>query len=329
MRRSLLVAAGALSVALLAGCGGSGGTTVAGGRLTILLDSRPNAVHSGLYLARRRGYDEANGVRIRIRKPGPGADALKQINSGRADAAILGIHDLGRARARGADLVAIMALVQRPLAAVIARPGIESPRDLEGERVGVSGRPGDDAVLESVVRGGGGDPERVRRTRIGSDAVQALIAGRVAAATAFWSAEGVSLERRRPGFRQFRVDDFGAPAYPELVLVTSRSNLEERRGDLEAAVHAMQRGYEEVIADPESAVQIMLDAERGLDQARLAAELTAVAPTFEAGSTDVGKLDLGRLRAWVRWDVEFGVLEKPIDVEAAFDRTLAGGSGRG
>ena len=64
---------------------------------------------------------------------------------------MLDIHDLALARERGRDLVGVMAFVQTPLAAVLASPGIRTPRDLEGRRIGVSDRAGDDAVLRSIV----------------------------------------------------------------------------------------------------------------------------------------------------------------------------------
>src|SRR5918998_219051 len=120
---------------------------------------------------------------------------------------------------QGRDVVGVMALVQRPLAAVIAQGDVRSPKELEGRRAGVAGLPSDTAVLRSVVEGAGGNPERVDQVTIGFNAVPALLGRRVAAATAFWNAEGVALrERGGPDrFREFRVDDYGAPSYPELV----------------------------------------------------------------------------------------------------------------
>jgi putative hydroxymethylpyrimidine transport system substrate-binding protein len=308
--------------AVAAGCGSTTGQDRPGEEATLLLDFTPNAVHAGLYMATERGYDEAEGVELEIRKPGASTDALKLLQSRRADMAILDIHDLGLARQAGRDIVGVMAFVQRPLAAVLAQPSIRSPADLEGERAGVSGLPSDEAVLRSVVADDGGDPERVRTTTIGFQAVKALLARRVAGATAFWNVEGVALRKQRPGIREFRVDDYGAPRYPELVLCVTRATLEDDEPVVRATIRALQRGYGEVQRDPESAVATMVSAEEGLDPEALAAQLDAVAPAFTAGAPAFGALRPSTLREWAAWDVEFGILDEQLDVQRAFDTTL-------
>ena len=88
--------------------------------------------------------------------------------------------------------------------------------------MGVTGLPSDDAVLDSVLEADGADPDAVDRVTIGFNAVASLAAGRVDAATAFWNAEGLELRRRGIPADAFRVDQYGAARYPELVLVTSR-----------------------------------------------------------------------------------------------------------
>jgi ABC-type nitrate/sulfonate/bicarbonate transport system substrate-binding protein len=281
-------------------------------------------VHAGIYLATARGFDDAEGVQLEVRAPSASTDALRLLQGGRADMAILDIHDLGLARQEGADLVGVMAVVQRPLAALLAQPEIKRPRDLEARRVGVSGLPSDVAVLRSVVAGDGGDPERVRTTTIGFEAVRALLGGGVAGATAFWNVEGVALREQRPGMNEFRVDDYGAPAYPELVLCVTRRALDERRPVIEATIRALQRGYVQAQNDPESAVTALVEAESGLDREAAQAQLDAVAPAFTAGARGYGELQADVLRAWADWDVEFGILEERPDVRRAFDTSLVG-----
>ena len=61
---------------------------------------------------------------------------------------------------------------------------------------------------------------------IGFNAVASLAAGKVDAATGFWNAEGVALREQGVPIRIFKVDEYGAPPYPELVLVASRKTLD-------------------------------------------------------------------------------------------------------
>jgi ABC-type nitrate/sulfonate/bicarbonate transport system substrate-binding protein len=310
--------------ALLAGCGGTTGSDRPNQEASLLLDFTPNGVHAGIYLATSRGYDDAEGVMLEVRAPSASTDALRLLQGGRADMAILDIHDLGLARQEGADVVGVMALVQTPLAAVLAQPEIDRPGDLEGKRAGVTGLPSDVAVLRSVVAGDGGDPDKVRTTTIGFEAVKALLAGRVAGATAFWNVEGVALRAERPGMQEFRVDDFGAPTYPELVLCATRETLDEKRPVIEATIRALQRGYTQAQNDPESAVTALLDADSGLDRAAAQAQVDAVSPAWTAGARAYGELREDILREWAEWDVKFGILDEEPDVGRAFDTSLVG-----
>jgi ABC-type nitrate/sulfonate/bicarbonate transport system substrate-binding protein len=315
-----------LALALLAGCGSTSGGDRPEQDASLLLDFTPNGVHAGIYLATERGYDTAEGVQLHVRAPGASTDALKLLQAGRTDMAILDIHDLGLARERGADVVGVMAIVQRPLAAVLAAPRIRRPRDLQGHRAGVTGLPSDIAVLDSVVRGDGGDPGKVKQITIGFQAVKALLAGRVDGATAFWNVEGVELAAARPGFHEFKVDDYGAPGYPELVLCTTPAILADRKPVIRATIRALQRGYTEAENDPASAVNAEASAVHGLDAKSLAAQLDAVAPAFTAGASVYGQLRPNVLRAWASWDVRFGILKRPPDLAAAFDTTLVPGT---
>ena len=45
-----------------------------------------------------------------------------------------------------------------------------------------------------------------------------LAAGKLDAATGFWNAEAAELERQGIPIHELRVDEFGAPRFPELVV---------------------------------------------------------------------------------------------------------------
>jgi len=307
--------AAALLLAGTAGCGGDGAEPGAPRGATLVLDFAPNAAHAGVYAARRQGFYDDAGVDLAIRQPGESTDGPKLLAAGRVELAILDIHDLGIARERGLDVVGAMPIVQRPLASLIARAGegVARPRDLEGRLVGVTGLPSDEAVVDSEVAADGGDPGAVRRVTIGFNAVAALAAGRVAAATGFWNAEGVALRRRGVPVRIFALDRYGAPPYPELVLAASRATVEREPELLGAVVAATRRGYALAVRDPERALDDLLAEAPGLDRGEQAAQLRALLPDLRPAPFDPAVL-----RAWARWDLAHGLLERPLDVEAAF-----------
>jgi len=317
MRRAVALLATVLALAGLAGCGGDGAEPGVPKGATLVLDFVPNAVHGGIYAALSRGFYEDEGVALRVQAPGESTDAPKLLGAGKVEFAILDIHDLGIARERGIDLVGVMPLAQRPLAAVLARGDgpVRRPRQMEGHRVGVTGLPSDEAVVDSEVEADGGNPAAVERVTIGFSAVASLAAGRVDAATGFWNAEGVTLRRQGVPVRIFKVADFGAPPYPELVLATSRRTLEDDPDLVDAVVAATERGYAFAERSPNAALDALLSANPELEAAEQKAQLAALLPILHPAPFDSAVLE-----AWAAWDLKHGLLEEPLDVEQAFDQ---------
>jgi putative hydroxymethylpyrimidine transport system substrate-binding protein len=303
-----------LAAVLLAGltsCGGDGAEPGAPKGATLVLDFQPNAVHSGIYAAQANGYFEDAGIDLRIQEPSSTADSAKLLETGRAEFAVMDINDFGIARVRGLDLVAIAAVVQRPLASVIARDPdeIRTPADLAGKTVGVTGVPSDDAVLDTVLRVGGVDPSSVRRVTIGFNAVANLAAGKIDAATAFWNAEGVQLQQMGLPIREFRVDEFGAPRYPELVVATLENSPERDSNFLDA----LQRGYRGLGSHPQSALDDLLEAVPDLDREAQEGQLMALtsANAFSTNNEGGPPTAMGTLRsyrAWLDWATQHGLL---------------------
>jgi putative hydroxymethylpyrimidine transport system substrate-binding protein len=312
MRRCLPVVVALASV--LAGCGGSSGSS---GQPTVslALDFTPNAAHAPIYAAVRTGADRRHGIKLRILGPGTGTpDSLKLVTSGRADVGVLDIHDLGLAADRGADVVGIAALVQRPLAAVIARAGVKRPRDLAGKTVGVTGLPSDVAVLNAVVSGDGGNFSAVKQHTIGFSAVAQMVAGKVDAVTAFWNAEGVVLHTRGVKTSDFRVDKYGAPPYPEVVLFVKRETLRKKRKQLRELIAALTDGVAAVHKDPNAAIKQIADVSEA-DVPVVKAQMQAVDPLFDPPM----KFNRAVLRQWAAWDTRFGILPRKPNVAQLFE----------
>src|SRR5215218_9435469 len=99
MKRALALLLFAL---LLAGCGGGG--TDEPQSAALMLDSPPNAAHTGIYAAKTEGFYRKAGVDLKINQPVESTDAPELLAAGDTDFAILDIHELGIARQQGRDL---------------------------------------------------------------------------------------------------------------------------------------------------------------------------------------------------------------------------------
>jgi putative hydroxymethylpyrimidine transport system substrate-binding protein len=310
--------------ALCGGCGSDDHATSTTARhpqtVQLALDFTPNAVHAPIYATIRTHSDTANGVHLVIRQPGSGPDALKQVAAGHLDLGVLDIHDLAIARERGIDVVAVAALVRKPLAALVTNTSIKRPRDLEGHDVGVSGLPSDPAFLNAIIAHDGGKLSRVHQITIGFNAVSGILAGKVDAAPVFWNAEGVALKQRGVKVHEFRVEDYGAPAYPEVVLITARKTLDRERDTIRRTLLAIRAGTAAVRRDPEAAVAQIAHEAQTNDTKLIGAQLAAVQPIF---ATDL-RLDRPVLEQWADFDARLGIVKQRPNVSKAFDFSLLG-----
>ena len=250
MKRILVLLVALLA---LAGCGEKQepGANATGGKaepMTLVLDYFPNADHAGIYAAQATGEYDRAGLDVDIKTPPDPAAPLKLLQAGRADVVLSYEPELLLARSKGADdLVAVGALVQKPLTSVMALPDakIKSAKDLAGKRVGTAGIGYQSAYLKTILTKAGVDPSSVKETNVGFDFVRPLIAKRVDATLgAFWNVEGVDLQRRGKKPTILKMDQLGVPTYDELVFVARRQDFDENGSSrLRRFLQATARGH--------------------------------------------------------------------------------------
>jgi putative hydroxymethylpyrimidine transport system substrate-binding protein len=119
----------------------------------------------------------------------------------------------------------------------------------------------------------------------------------------------------------FRVDDYGAPPYPEVVLITARRTLEQRRERLRHALRAIEQGLRDTLARPDAAARQIASAAETRDVGLIRAQLDAVAPGFAPGL----RLDRDVLEQWADFDARIGIVDRRPDVRLAFDFSLLAG----
>ena len=159
MRRSPLAAialAGALlALALgLAACGEkSEDVTGEAQPLSLTLDFYPNPDHAGIYMAQKLGYFEEAGLDVSIHTPADPAAPIKLLAAGRTDLANSYEPEVLLAADKGLEVLAVGALVNRPLTSMIwlKKSGIKGVGGLEGKTIATAGIPYQDAYLPGEI----------------------------------------------------------------------------------------------------------------------------------------------------------------------------------
>ncbi len=305
----LLVLLGGLAGA----CGGSGSTTTTDraklAPLRVVLDFVPNAVHAGLYAAQVEGMYRAEGLAVTLVAPAGTAQPLSAVSAGRADLGLADLIDVTLANRQGAGLRVVAAVVQRPLVSLMARADgpIGRPRDLVGRTVGLTGVPSDRAFARTIVAGDGGDPDRVHFVVIGFSAVPSLVGRKVDAAIGYWPADGVELERRTPA-RIFRLERFGGPAFPELVIFARARTLRTSPGLVRRFLRATAQGYLLARRNPSRALADLERGAHGVDPAVARASLKAYRPILIDSSGRFGTIDRRAVGAFLRYARRVGII---------------------
>ena len=298
----------------------------------LVLDYLPNADHAGIYTAIATGEFKAAGLDVRPRAPSDPAAPLKLLAAGRADLAISYEPELLLARAQGAKLISIGALVQVPLTSLISlgRKAIREPGQLEGRKVGTAGIPYQDAYLRTIARRAGIDAARIRSINVGYNLVPALVSKRVDAVLGmFWNVEGVELAREHRDPQILRMDQVGVPTYNELVIVAREQDVRSRGAILRRFMRALARGHQRLRSNVDLGVDALVTAnpelERGLQRAQVDATLPVFFPRDRR--RPFGFQDPEQWRRYATWMSANGLIPSTDTAQRAFTNEFLPGEG--
>ncbi len=336
IRRRLLVLVlpAALLTLSLAACGEKKETAASATteRVNLVLDYLPNADHAGIYAAIEEGEFDAAKLDVKPRTPSDPSAPLKLLAAGKADLAISYEPELLLARAQGAELVSVGALVQRPLTSIVSigKDAIRRPAQLEGKKIATAGIPYQDAYLKTILDQAGADPERVKPINVGFNLVPALLSKRADAVLGmFWNVEGIELERQDKQPVILRMDEVGVPTYNELVVVARARDVRVRGPLLRRFMRALARGHERVRKDVDSGVDALVKANPDLERKLQRAQIEATLPVFFPRDRDrpFGYQDPLAWQRYARWMTDNDLLRSPQVAQRAFTNEFLPGEG--
>jgi putative hydroxymethylpyrimidine transport system substrate-binding protein len=337
MKRTLTALAGVIALALgLAACGEktdalspTGGPVAS---VSLMLDWFPNADHVGLYRALAEGDFAKAGLGVHVQVPTNPATPLQLLAAGKVDLAISYEPELLLARDKGLPLVAVGAIVQRPLTSIVslASKHVTSPAQLRGKTVGDAGIPYQHSYLTTILQRAGVALRSVREVNVGSNLVPAMLSGRVDATLgAYWNYEAIQLRQLGRHPNVIHVENAGVPTYDELVLVARESTIANRTSVLRRFVQALARGYQSVRSDPQAGVASLVSANPSLSAKLQLASVRATLTSFFPSNPNEpwGWQAQTQWNAYGEWMLSHHLISSPAAIADASTNQLLAGQG--
>lgn len=323
MKRMLSL--GLVLVMLLCACGaqqtdGAGGSAK---ELDVVLDWYPNALHAFLYVAQEKGYYEEEGMKVNLRFPSNSNDAISLVAAGQADIGLYYQQDVILARAnQNVPIQSIGAVVQEPLNVVLslAEQNISSPEDLEGKTVGYAGTELSEALIRSMMGHVGADFDQVTMIDVGFDLMSSMTTGNVDATIGcFLNHEVPQLEEEGFDVAWFALDDHGVPTYYEGVFLASDKTIAQEPETLQAFLRASARGFADMKADPEQALEILLEHQNA-ENFPLSADverksMALLLPAMETEQAAFLSQTDAQWQSNIDWMLDQGLIRQRVDVE--------------
>lgn len=284
-------------------------------KMTVLLDWFLNPDHAPLIVAKEKGYFKEQGLDVTFVAPANPNDPPKMVAAGKADIAVSYQHQHQMHVDQGLPLVRIATIVATPLNSlvVLADSDINTIADLKGKTIGYSVGGFETLLLQVMLANADLQIEDVRLVNVNFSLSPSLFTGKTDAVIgAFRNFELNQMDiEKRPG-RAFYVEEYGIPAYDELILVANK----ERIGDknLRKFVNALESGVQFLLNHPEESWELFVKG----DRAELNDELNkrAWADTLPRFALRPGALDKNRYNRFAEFLREQNMVESVPPLES-------------
>ncbi len=292
-------------------------------KITFVLDWTPNTNHTGLYVAQEKGYFAEEGLEVEIVQP-PEGGAEVLVASGKAQFGVSFQDSLAPALVgdNALPVSAVATLIQHNTSGIISRKGegMDSPKGMEGKRYATWEGPIELETIKMVVEADGGDYSKVELIpSTVTDEVSALRTKSVDALWIFYGWAGVKTELAGVETDYFAFADIDPVLdYYTPVVISNNEFLEENPETAKAFLAALAKGYEDAIADPEEAADILCKAAPELDKELVLASQKYLSDQYKAEVERWGYIDPARWNAFYEWLNEKGLSNPKLPENVGF-----------
>lgn len=300
-------------------------------KITFALDWTPNTNHTGLYVAKDKGWYEDAGLDVNIVfVEDSSSAALCSANEAQfaieaqdtLAAALIGENPL--------EVTAVAAILQHNTSCIMSRhgEGLDRPLGLTGKTYATWDSPIEKAMLENVVEADGGDFDSIKLVPNNfDDEPSALEAKQTDAIWVFYGWAGINAEIKGFNADYFYFKDLNPVFdYYTPIIIANNEFLKNNPDAAKAFLSATRKGYEYAMQNPDEAAEILIDSDDSLkDSEELVKESQNWMVTqYVADAEQWGYIDPYRWNSFYSWLFNEGLIETPIPENKGFTNEYLG-----
>jgi ABC-type nitrate/sulfonate/bicarbonate transport system substrate-binding protein len=289
-------------------------------KVSIVLDWTPNTNHTGIYVAKEKGYFKKHGLDVSIIMPGnAGADQL--VASGKAQFGVSYQEAITQARIQGIPLVSLAAVIQHNTSG-FASPkskNIRSPKDFAGKTYGGWGSPVEKAVISSLMEQQHANVNKVKIVNMGDTDFFTAVKRDVDFAWIFYGWTGIQAEIKHEPINMVYLTDYSDKLdYYTPVISTNENMLKNDKKTVKEFMAALSEGYNFAIKHPDESADILSKSVPDLDKNLVKKSQEWLSPRYQADAPRWGEQKLSVWENYSTWMYDHKLLEKPLDAKKAF-----------
>lgn len=289
-------------------------------KITVLLDWFPNTNHTGLYVAKEKGYFAKENLEVTILQPGEGENN-QIVAAGKADFGVSSQESVIQARVAGIPLVSIGAIIQHNTSAFasLEKSNIKTVKDFENKRYGGWGSPIEETVIKAVMNEAGADYIKVKNITIGETDFFKTIGRDSDFQWIFYGWDGVEAKRRGIKLNTIMLKDLNPILdYYTPVIVTNENHVKNQKELVTKFMKAVAQGYEFSIKNPTEASKILIKSAPELNIELVKQSQIYLSREYQS---DAKKWGIQQEVVWGRymqWLYDQKLIKKAINVKDAF-----------
>lgn len=281
-------------------------------KVTLVLDWYINPDHAPVMVAQQIGAFKEEGLDVTIIPPSDPALPPRLVAAKQADLSITYQPQLHFFADQGLPLMRVGTLINTPLNTVIALDKtIKSPADLKGKSVGYSVSGIEQATLDTMLKHSNTPADAVKLINVNFQLTSALLTGKVDAVIGGYrniEALEIQLQGKEPVV--FNVEDYGVPAYDELILVANKDAAEEPK--IKKFLAALKKGSDYLHAHPQESWKTFASLHPELNTELNQQAWMKTLPLF---AQDPAKLDKARYEHYEQFLFDNKLIKKITPVE--------------